>query len=226
MAGALGTVAVYGARRLQIAESAATPAAAPSEASPPPVPSLLDPHEAVVEYLKARYSAGAPTATPSWELAYMGAPVVEVEDQRLRWMLPDTRFYKTTIHGGGLAMWQVGVLVSFRRRTDGDDIRSCTPAVFDSRAHNVLSQFVGVPARAVEARREVGLVIGQLLSSPAYPGRVRVSQESFYEARVEVWRGPQHWRDIDVFEGRNGRVGLIAISNPSERTTETIISAF
>lgn len=222
MAGALGTAVVYGVRRLELAESAVTRIVAPvsDSSSSRPLPIDDDPRDAIVEYLKSRYDPYPYGPT------YLGAPVVEVDDQRLRRWLPDTRFFRTALHGGGLAFWQIDLVVSFKRVAGNDVIQICRAVSFDGSVHGFLSQFLGISAPTVESRREVGLAVAGLLASPAYPGSARVAWRYFDAARVGLWSGRRHWCDVDVFSDRDGRVSRIAISDPIARRTEIVVSPF
>ena len=226
MAGALGTLAVYGARRLQIAEVVALPPppAQPAPATVTPVDQGV--RAAISRYLNIRYDWF--DNRDDGGFAYKGAPLQELDDQRLRSLLPDTRFFVTTLHTdyreGG--QQQIDLVVSYRAY---DDVRSCVVGMSSRPSRRFLSQFIGLPASTPQARRELAMAIAQLFAQGTYERHVRRADESMQAGRAELWRGhwdETHWRDIDVFSDAAGIVSRIAVTNPGERRLEIEVTSF
>ncbi|HMF43157.1 MAG TPA: hypothetical protein VKQ32_20940 [Polyangia bacterium] len=224
MAGALGTLAVYGAHRLERAESAAP-------AQPAPV-ALMSPRAAIVKYLEARYDEIEyhPDGYAVTGLAYIPAeaPLSEVSDARLRQFLPDTRFFITTVAAPNFEYREVRTLVSFRPSPRGDDIRTCLSASFRKLALKFFSQFIGVQAPTLQSRRELALAIAGLLAETMLDGQSHPSAD-LDAGGAEVWYGhwtPMHAFDVDVASDADGRVDRVIVSGAYRHDDDVIVSAW
>jgi hypothetical protein len=225
MAGALGTVVVYGARRLQIAEGAAGSA----DVRPASQSAADDPREAITKYLQARYDEveyrdDGHTITG---LAYVAAeaPLVEVQDAALRQFLPETRFFTTKLASPTLEYQEVSTLVSFRRTARGDDIRSCVAVNFAKPSSKFLSQFTGIPVPQWHSQRELVLALADLLARTVHRGSARFAAEPLDGVRAEIWDGRLHNRDIELIVAWNGRVDSVILSNGRSHDIDMVVTA-
>jgi hypothetical protein len=152
----------------------------------------------------------APASPPSMparddSLRYPGPPyhgaLVEVRDEALQRLLPDVLFFE--------ASYPVGVLVSLKRTSSGDEVRSCS--LEDRRFDEFFAQFVGIRLPHLPARRQLAFALAKLLADLHAEGRGSVGWGDGRGARAEIWLGDLHWRAVEVTADDDGRVSRIAV---------------
>jgi hypothetical protein len=216
MAGALASAVAYCVHAMRGATDAAAGVAAADEPRAA-IMKYLQIHYDDVEYRRGGYAVHG--------LAYVGAPLVELNDLRLRRFKPDTRFFKTKLLSPRMEYPKVEMLVSYRRFEGRDDIRTCLSPVYQPASSKFFSRFIGVEASTWPEQRELALALVELLAEVTYEGEARPAPGGVSVARAELWHGPLHWRDVDVVSGREGWVTSIVISNPISKKTDVILNA-
>jgi hypothetical protein len=182
------------------------------------------PTNAIERYLRGRYDEierRDTGAVVEAGLAYAGAPLIELHEDRLRWLMPDTRFFKTRLRTGRSYDPEIGVLVSIKRTREGDDIRSCVGPVEGDPSPKFLGQFIGVAAPG-EARNGIAHAIAELIAATADDGRA-VPLGIDDVGRAAIWSGATHWRDIEVTTDHTGTVSQIVAVRPGTFILDTIV---
>lgn len=222
MAGALGTLAVYGTHRLQIAEVATVPPA------PVPLTPVDDARAAIVKYLKVRFDEVEyrDDGYAIKGLAYLAGEglLVEVHEPALTRFLPDTRFFTTKLAAPSLEYPAVRTLVSFRRTVRGDDIRSCVAIDFTKPSAKFLSQFTDLPVPTRQSQQELALALADLLARTVHRGIARLADHSVNGVVAEIWDGRLHWRNLQLIVSWNGHVDSIILSNPISHGVELVVT--
>jgi hypothetical protein len=223
MAGALASVVGYRLHALRGAGRAAPPGSMPTCAPPPRSPAD-EPRVAIAKYLSTRYDEVEQGARGDVAvgMAYMGAPLVEVESEPLRRLLPHTRFFTTKLDSGYLHTLGVDLLVSFKRTAAHDDVRTCLSGYYDRPSRKFLSQFLGISTRTLAERREATLALAELLATATLGANARSSPRWFVDTYAEIWGQGLHLRDV-VMDSSNGRVSRIVIANRIDRSKEFIV---
>jgi hypothetical protein len=194
---------------------AVTPAPAP-----PAVAAPADTARAAIsEYLRAHfdevdYRNGRTARTG---LAYLGAPLVEVRNDRLQRFLPRTRFFKSTLANADYEDPRLEVLVSYRHVNDNgefqaarDDIRPLLPLKRALVGDKFIAQFCYLAAPTPRDRQEIALGIAELLATITYKGSARVLPHHGMHARAELRHDGHPYQDIEILP-RQGRVGIALI---------------
>jgi hypothetical protein len=200
---------------------AACPAALPS----PPV--LESPSSAIRNYLRAHYdeiddrNGGLTTG-----LAYDGAPLVEVRNDRIQRALPGTRFFTTKVQRADYEDKQAETLVSFTRGAEHDDIRSLLSPVYGRSSHKFFGQFFGISAPTLGERKEIALGIAELLATITYAGVARPAIRHGRRATAELWYDGLLWRDVEVASNHRGRVNEVVVRNPRDPSDVEFFSDF
>lgn len=171
------------------------PAAAPALAAAPtsaPLASADEARAAIAKHLRGRYEGT--------RLEHR-APLIEVRDETLQRLLPNTRFFVTSLGIGGFDFTPVGELISFKRTSSGDDIRCARDDEF------FLEQFNGIALPDVRAPQEIAFAAARLLATMVGGGVVRFA---VHETRAEIWMGDVLWFSLDVvvYHGRVSRIEL------------------
>jgi len=181
----------------------------------PPTPAFVnDPHHAITTALRARfpyerrYPPDIDDASPVGP-AYMGDPLVEIDNAELGRWVPGTRFFETGVVSGCIGD---RVLISFKRGEEGDDIRFWISGARDRPAHRFLAQFLGIGAPTAVDRRALARAIAALVV-PIGTGHVDLIADRWGDAGHER-RERRHWRDVEVSVDANGRVDRVVISDP------------
>ena len=232
MLGVVATLCVVGlvARRGNVwfhDRPAACPPAPPSLTAVPML-EVADPAPAAIrQYLRAHfdevnYRSGSSFTTG---LAYVGAPLVELQNDLLRQAMPGTRFFTARLENADYEDHRVETLVSYRRgserddvRSERDDVRSLLPSGWPQ-SHKFLAQFVGLSAPTRLQQKEIALGLAQLLGAITYDGVASPLPSRGMVARAELRRGGRRFRDIEI-TAPSGRVDSIAVTNPN-RPRET-----
>jgi len=218
------------ARRGQLwfhdAHAACSPAL-PSQAAAPELV-VDDPAPAAIRrYLRAHfdevnYRNGSSFTTG---LAYVGAPLVAVQNDRLQRFMPGTRFFRTKLANADYEDGQVEVLVSYRHgsesddaRSESDDVRSLLPPS-RPQSHKFFAQFVGLSASRRIDQKEIAVGIADLLGAITYDGVASPLPSRGMVVRAELRRGGRRFRDIEI-TAPSGRVDSVAVTNPN-RPPET-----
>jgi hypothetical protein len=177
---------------------------------------------AIRRYLRARfdevdYRDGSSFTTG---LAYYGAPLVEVGNERLQRALPGTRFFTTKLANADFEDRWVDALISYRRGSESDDVRSehddirslLSPRSWQP-SHKFFGQFLGLSAPTPADRQEIALGLAHLLAAITYEGVARPLPDRGMFARAELRHGERRFREIEILP-RAGRVDYIAVKNP------------
>lgn|SRR5262245_4028519 len=215
MAGILVTAVAYRAHQWQEADDALRRRLPPMPTliAAAPIPIREGQLDAIGRDLATRFPIEPRRGTDvnaGWSYTPGDRSLLEVRSEALRRFLPDTRFFRTTLLGPDVTL--ESLLVSFERKPEWDDIRTCAMSL--DYPHQFLSQFIGVPAPTVQARRELAVAVAELLAFPGAGGRARVSAHAVGdEARAELWYGDLHGFDIVITSGSSGRVDRITMSN-------------
>jgi len=225
MMGALGSAVAYRLHALRGATRAAPPAVTPA-CAPTLTAQADEPRAAIGKYLNTRYDEvvrrdGRDVVVG---LAYTGAPLIEVDSEPLRRLLPGARFFTTMLRSGYFQSTEVELLVSFKRTGAQDDVRTCLSGYFDRPSRKFLSQFLGISATTIEERREATLALAKLLATATLGATARSSTDCVFDTHAEIWRQGLHLRDIVMFSD-HGRVGRIVMVNRIDRSRENIVAA-
>jgi len=184
----------------------------------------VTPTDAIERYLRGRYDdieRRATGAVVEDGLAYVGAPLVELHEDHLQWLMPDTRFFKTRLRTGRPYDPEIGVLVSIKRTRAGDDIRSSVGPVDGEPSRKFLGQFVGMGAPG-ETRNGIARAIAELLAATADDGRMQPLGADGDVGRAAIWSGATHWRDIEV-TAAHGEVSQIVAVLPGTFILDTVV---
>jgi len=196
--------------------SAAMPASPAPTVAPPADPAP----DAIRKYLTAHFDeVDYRNGRTAWSgLAYLGAPLVEVLNDRLQRFLPGTRFFKSTLASADYEDPLVDVLVSYRHVTDHgsiwgerDEIRPLLPLKRAPPAHRFIAQFCDLAAPTLLDREEIALGIAELLATITYEGSARLLPNHGKYARAVLRYDGHPYQDIEVLP-RGGLVDWIALT--------------
>jgi len=185
------------------------------------------PTGAIERYLRGRYDdieRRDTGAVVEAGLAYTGAPLIEVRNDDLQRLMPDTRFFTTRLRTGRPHDPEIGLLVSIKRTREGDDIRSSVGPVDGEPSRKFLGQFIGVVA-PLETRNEVARAIAVLMAATANEGGALLLEAAPGErvGRAQIWSGATHWRDIEVTTDHSDRVSQIVAVLPGTFILDTVV---
>ena len=192
----------------------------PPAPAPPTVTAPADPaRPAIGEYLRAHFAeVDYQNGRTAWTgLAYLGAPLVEVRNDRLQRFLPRTRFFKSTLANADYEDPRLEVLVSYRHVNDNgqfqaarDDIRPLVPLEHATLLDRFIQQFCRLAAPMPRDREEIALGIAELLATITYKGSARLLPNHGRYARAELLHDGHPYEDIEIRPLR-GRVDGIAL---------------
>jgi len=176
--------------------------------APPTVTAPTDRTPAAIrKYLLAHFAGSG--------LAYVGAPLVEVRNDRLQRVLPRTRFFKSTLVIGDRQGPRIDVLVSYKPISDNglivaerDDIQEMFFR-FGMPSSNFIGQFVRL-APTPRDREELALGIVELLATITYEGSARPLPNHGRNARAQLRYDGRPYLDIEIHP-RPGRVAISVI---------------
>ena len=135
---------------------------------------------AISKYLRGRfdeidYGTGAVHLTG---LAYVGAPIVELRNDRLQRAMPGTRFFRAAIANPNYLRPEVEALISFHHGSGPDDIRLVLSPGMERPSHKFFAQFMGVSAPTPADTEEIASGLADLLARITYRGDVEIGSDS------------------------------------------------
>ena len=184
------------ARALSMTSAAMPAPPVPTDAAPDAIRNYLQAHFDEVNYRRGR---------TFWSgLAYRGAPLVEVRNDRLQRFLPRTRFFKSTLASADDEDPRVDVLVSYRHHDGGefrvarDDIWPVLPLERAPPADKFISQFCFLPAPTMRDREDIALGIAELFATITSEGSARLLPHQGRNARAQVQHDGRPYQDIEI----------------------------